>query len=111
MIRAGAIGVLGRALGASLLDPHIAYLTAEAVTTTSFATAYEVLEVLPYDLKRLRGWVRAHEVGTLEIKKRGLDVDPAALRRQLHPAGTGSATLVLTRTPAGARVLHARRVR
>jgi hypothetical protein len=37
-------------------------------------------------------------VGTLEIKKRGIDVDPAALRRELRPKGKASATLVLART-------------
>jgi len=39
----------------------------------------------------------------LEIKKRGVDVDPAAFRARLALKGRGSATLILTRI-AGARV-------
>jgi hypothetical protein len=48
-------------------------------------------------------------VGTLEIKKRGVDVDPAELRRRLQPSGPASATLVLSRTPAGAVALVVQR--
>jgi hypothetical protein len=53
--------------------------------------------------------VRQNRIGTLEIKKRGLDVDPAALRRRLSPKGPRSATLVLTPTPDGAAALVVRR--
>jgi len=36
-------------------------------------------------------------VGTVEIKKRGVDVDPARLRKQLKLSGDGAATVILTR--------------
>ncbi|BDZ55552.1 hypothetical protein GCM10025870_26250 [Agromyces marinus] len=36
-------------------------------------------------------------IGTVEIKKRGVDVDPAALRTRLKLRGERSATVVLTR--------------
>ena len=63
-----------------------------------------------FDVKALRAWVRERGVGTLEIKKRGIDLDPAALRRTLKPKGKASATLMVTPTPAGARVLVCSRV-
>lgn len=111
VIRARGIAALARQLGGAwLLDPQIAYLSAEALVRTPFATAFEVLEVLPYDRKSLRRWLREHEVGTLEIKKRGLEVDPADLRRRLGSHGRASATLILSRTPTGAVALLARRV-
>lgn len=109
VIRAGAIGVLGEQLGASLLDPQIAYLIGPTGTPSPFAVAYEVAEVLPYEEKRLRRWVREHDVGVLEIKRRGLEVDPAALRRRLRPRGEASATLLLSRTPSGSVALVVRR--
>jgi SAM-dependent methyltransferase len=109
VIRAGGVALLGSRLDARLLDPQIAYLTADRRVETPFATAFEVLEVLPYGLKPLRRWVREHGVGTLEIKKRGLEVDPAELRRRLQASGPASATLVLTRTPSGAVALVVRR--
>lgn len=111
VIRAGAIGVLGEQLGASLLDPQIAYLIGATARTSPFAVAYEVAQVLPYEEKRLRRWVREHDVGTLEIKRRGIEVDPAALRRRLRPRGAAAATLLLSRTPSGSVALVVRRLK
>lgn len=104
-IRAGAVAGLGAELGLSRLAPEIAYLTGDRLVASPWLTAFSVLEVLPYAEKALRAWVRDHEVGVLEIKQRGLDVDPAQLRRRLKPAGSNAATLVLTPTVAGARTL------
>lgn len=110
VIRSRAIGSLGRQLGASLLDAKLAYLTSDELTATPAATAFEVIEVLPYAEKVLRTWVREHGIGTLEIKQRGIDLDPAILRRRLKPRGPGSATILITRTPAGSRTLVVRRI-
>ncbi|QGN35125.1 class I SAM-dependent methyltransferase [Microlunatus sp. Gsoil 973] len=111
VIRSGAITVLGEELGAWLLDDQIAYLSADRLTPTPYATAFEISEVLPYSEKILRRWVHDHDIGRLEIKKRGIDGDPAALRRRLKPAGDQEATMIISRTPVGARVLIGRRVR
>nr|WP_294694693.1 class I SAM-dependent methyltransferase [uncultured Friedmanniella sp.] len=111
VIRARGVTLLGQRLGAHLLDAEIAYLSADTVTATPFATGFEVLEVLSTSEKVLRRWVREHDVGTLEIKKRGVEIDPAVLRRRLAPRGPASATLVLSRTPAGAVALVVRRLR
>lgn len=54
--------------------------------------------------------MRERGIGVLEIKKRGVDADPAALRRRLRPAGPNSATLILTPTASGAQALVARRL-
>lgn len=109
VIRAGSIAVLADRLGAGVVDPQIAYLSADTLVQTAFAAAFEITETLPYKEKVLRRWLRDHEVGRLEIKRRGVDVDPAELRRRLRPAGHASATLIITRTPAGTRVLVAER--
>lgn len=109
VIRAGAIAALADTLRATGIAPGIAYLTAAEYRQTPYAAAFEVLGHLPYREKDLRAWVKANNVGTLEIKKRGLDVDPAALRRRLSPKGPSTATLVLTPTPDGAVALVVRR--
>ena len=96
--RAGGIAQLGDALDARLLHPDIAYLTADTVCPTPYATAFEVLEVHPYTEQTLRHWARDRGIGTLEIKKRGLDLDPAVLRKRLKLRGSGSATVILSRT-------------
>lgn len=110
VIRAGGISHLGAELGARLLHPDIAYLTADQFRSTPYATAFEVLEVHPYSEQNLRQWARDRRIGTLEIKKRGIDLDPAMLRRRLKLRGTGSATVIVTRTVEGAMLVVVRRI-
>ncbi|RLZ03426.1 SAM-dependent methyltransferase [Kocuria tytonicola] len=97
VIRAGLVTDLAERLGAHLVHPSIAYLSSDTLVRTPLARAYEVREVLPHTVKVLRRWVKEQDVGTLEIKKRGTDVTPEQLRRQLAPRGTRRATLVMTR--------------
>jgi THUMP domain-like/Methyltransferase domain len=110
VIRAGAIADLGAQLGAGLLDPQVAYLTSDQLCSTPFAAAFEVQQRLPFHLKALRNWVREAQIGVLEIKKRGIDMDPAELRRRLRLAGPNSATMVISRTPSGAIAARVERV-
>nr|WP_300149594.1 class I SAM-dependent methyltransferase [Propionicimonas sp.] len=110
VIRSGAIGTLAQRLDARAAREGIAYLAADRLAPTPFATAFEVLEELPFDERVLRRWVREHDVGILEIKVRGLDVDPAVLRRRLKPDGARAATFVLLPTAARASAVVVRRV-
>jgi len=97
VIRARLIGDLARANGAWMLSPGIAYLTSDTAFDSPFARGFRVLERLPSDERQLRQALAARGIGTLEIKKRGADVDPAALRTRLKLRGDRSATIVLTR--------------
>jgi hypothetical protein len=110
VIRAGGVGQLGAELQAGLLDRQLAYLTADQLRPTPFATAFTVEDQLPYRPKALRSWVAAHGIGALEIKKRGVELDPARLRRQLRLAGPNQATMIISRTPQGAMAVIASRV-
>lgn len=97
VIRARLIGDLGRRLGATMLSDGIAYLSSDTAVDTPFASRFRVVESLPLDERRIRKELASRGIGTLEIKKRGVDIDPAAFRRKLSLHGTESATLVLTR--------------
>lgn len=109
VLAAGALGALAEATGARRVHPEVAYLTTDDQVDSPFWTTFEVLEALPWREKELRRWVRDGGIGTLEIKKRGIEVDPAALRRRLRPRGPGQATIVITPTVASAQVLVVRR--
>jgi hypothetical protein len=102
VIRARLIGDLARRLNGRMLDPTIAWITAPEPVTTPFAQAFRVLARFPLDVKTLKRELAARDIGTLEIKKRGVDVDPAKFRTKLALAGEERATLVLTRI-AGSR--------
>ena len=97
VIRARLIGDLARSLEAGMLDPHIAYLTSDAAHTSPFTQAFRVREVMPAKVPTINAALRANDIGTLEIKKRGMDIDPAQFRRKLVLRGRESATLLLTR--------------
>ena len=109
-IRAGAAAGVAALVDAHALAPGIAYLSGDDLRPTPWATAFEVLEVMPYDERVLRHWVRDQGIGTLEIKVRGIDVDPAVLRRRLRPRGRAGATLVLSPATPHAVALVVRRV-
>lgn len=110
VIRAGGVSTVGQLVQGHLLDPQIAYLTSDVLVETPYAVPFEVLEVLPYKEKAIRRWIAEHGIGTVEIKKRGVDVDPAQLRKKLGLAGSGSCTIILSRTPRGALALMVRRL-
>ena len=59
--------------------------------------SFRVREQLPNDVKALARALRERGIGTLEIKKRGVDIDPATLRTKLKLRGSASATLIVTR--------------
>lgn len=110
VIRAGLVTEIAREQDLWLLDKRTAYLSADEAIATPLADCFEVLDVLDYDIPVLRAYVSQHRIGTLEIKKRAIDVDPATLRKQLRPRGKRQATLILARTPDGVRVVVARRL-
>lgn len=97
VIRARLIGDAARSLDAGMLDPKIAYLTGDAAVTSPFVQSFRVREMTAANPKAINTMLRANDIGTLEIKKRGMDVDPAAFRKKLRLHGAASATLVLTR--------------
>ncbi|MEU1972092.1 class I SAM-dependent methyltransferase [Microbacterium sp. NPDC019599] len=97
VIRARLIGDVARSLEAGMIDEHIAYLTSDAPLTSPFVASFRVREELPADTKKLAKALRERGIGRLEIKKRGVDIDPAALRKSLALRGDESATLIVTR--------------
>ena len=110
VIRARLIGDLARTLDARMLDSSIAYLTADAAIETPFATAFRVVAEFPLDKKTIKRELDARGIGTIEIKKRGVDIDPAAFRTALAPKGDASATLILTRIGGKRRALLVERL-
>jgi SAM-dependent methyltransferase len=97
VVRAHLVAELAALLDGWLLDPTIAYVSADAAEPTPFGRWYEVLEQFPFSLKELRIRLRARLVGSLTVKKRGTAVEPEALRQQLRLSGHLEATVILTR--------------
>lgn len=110
VIRARLIGEVARSLEAGMLDEKIAYLTSDAALTSPFVASFRVREVLPAETRALSRALRARGIGRLEIKKRGVDIDPAALRTALKLKGDDAATLLVTRVGSQRLAILADRV-
>jgi hypothetical protein len=107
VIRAGLVGPLADELGARLISPSIAYLTADADLASPFVRGFRVLANLPLKTKVIAGALRERGIGVVDIKKRGVDITPEALRPQLKLRGEESATVILTRIGDQRRALLA----
>ncbi|MCK2035940.1 SAM-dependent methyltransferase [Microbacterium sp. SSW1-49] len=110
VIRARLIGDVARSLDAGMLDPRIAYLTSDAAVTSPFVQTFRVRETMSANPKAISAVLKSEGIGSLEIKKRGVDVDPAAFRKKLTLRGDRSATLILTRIGDQRRAILADRV-
>lgn len=108
VIRAGGVGILAEQLDAAPVSRQIAYLTGDTLHRTPFAEGFEIEADMP--LKQLAGHLREHGVGSLEIKKRGVDIVPDQYRKSLRLRGEASAIAILTRVAGKHRALIARRI-
>lgn len=109
VIRAHLVEHLAMGLNASKLDPAIAYITGDEPCETPFATRYRVLDTLPFQLKRLRAYLRERKIGRITIKKRGSALDPDQLRKQLKLKGEEEGLIFLTRVEGEPMVIVAER--
>ena len=107
LIRSGLIAEFSEPEGLTLIAPDIAYLSSENKIESPWLKGYEVIDDLVFDRKKLKAYVRENNIGILEIKKRGSDISPEELRKQLSPKGEGAATLIVTRVGDAHRVLVA----
>jgi prepilin-type processing-associated H-X9-DG protein len=103
VVRAGLVRHYAARHGLWQLDPKIAYLSGDRLPPAT--RGFEVLEQLPFGERRLRQALAEMDCGAAEILVRGVDVDPAVLRRRLRLRGARQLSVVVTRIGAGS---HAR---
>lgn len=96
ILRAGLVSVVGEQLAAAQIDPDIAYLTGDIFVDTPYARAWQVEDWLPFQLKRLRAFLRQRNVGRVTVKKRGSPIVPEELIQDLRLEGEEERVLFLT---------------
>ncbi|MBT2411736.1 methyltransferase domain-containing protein [Streptomyces sp. ISL-12] len=111
VIRAHLVAEVADQVGGGLLDATIAYVTADELRPTPYATAYEITDLMPFNVKKLKALLRERGVGTLTVKKRGSAVEPEELRRKVKPQGPHAATVFLTRVAGAPTMLLGHPVR
>jgi len=109
LLRAGLLDGFAQAHQLRRVGETADYLTAGHLVSSPFLTAFEIQEVFPLDLKQLRRMIAKNEIGTLEIKVRGVDITPETLRPRLGLGGARAATLFLIGGTGPARAVLAQR--
>lgn len=95
--RAGLVRHLGHILGAAMLDPQVAYLTSESPASHPMCTTFEVLDVIPFSLTRVKERLRERAWRAEEVRRRAFPIEPDDFRRKLGKMdGTGVALLLTT---------------
>ena len=105
VVRSHLIGVLADSLNLGLIAPEIAYLTGDSLLESPWLRGFRVLETIAFDRKKLKARLQELGIGILEIKKRGSDVVPEVLRKELQLKGKRAATLIITRVGDSHRAL------
>lgn len=109
LIAAHLVPTLARQLSLEALEASSVYLTGDAPLDDLRIQSFQILETLPFDLRRLRGVLRERRIGRLEVKKRGVDIDPRKVQQTLEGEGDEQAVLLVTRLAGTARAILARR--
>jgi len=107
VVRSHLIADLARQVDATLISKEIAYLTSDSEIDSPMMRGFRVIDEMAFDRKKLKAYLRDRNIGTLEIKKRGVDVVPEQLRKELNLKGEIAATLILTRVGDDHRALLA----
>lgn len=114
VIRAGLIARLAELTKTHLLYPGIAYLTGAELSPSPFYTSFQVLDSVPLRGKKISATLRNLEARSVEVKKRGVQIDTSELQRSLSKTldtggSGGTLTVFATRTDAGHRAIITRR--
>ncbi len=103
VLAADLTGVVAEKFQLSAISPGIPYLTKDQLINAPEISCFEVIETLPFNLRRVRTAIRQRQIGILEIKKRGVRIRPEHVRAEMDLRGDQSATLILL--PQKKRVL------
>jgi hypothetical protein len=97
VLAASLHGQLASDLQLAAIAPGIGYLTSDESHDHPALQRFVVTEVMPFRPKRIKAVLTERGIGPLEVKKRGVEVDPAKLSRELRGKGLNEAVLIVTR--------------
>jgi len=106
VLRAGVVQTLGLQLNATMLDETIAYLTMDERVESVWGRYWQILDWMPFNLKKLKRYLVERHVNHITVKKRGFPMSPEEVIRKLKlKKGDESRVLVMTRLQGNPIVL------
>lgn len=97
IMAAGLLGAIADHHNLMSLGPGGAYLTGDLPINDPLLQSFAVQDCLPLRPAAVAQHLAARGVGRVEVKKRGVTIDPEKFRRDLKLRGDREATVVLTR--------------
>lgn len=97
VVRAGLVQQVAAIVNGWRIDEHLAYVSSDEEIETEFANRFAVIAELPFHTKALTRELKERDIGTLTVKKRGVEIVPEKLIAQLKLRGDETATLIMTR--------------
>ncbi len=97
VIRAGLVQQVAAIVNGWRIDEHLAYVSSAEEIETEFAKCFAVIAELPFHTKALTRELKERGIGTLTVKKRGVEIVPEKLIAELKLRGDETATLIMTR--------------
>jgi len=97
VIRAHLVEQVAHLIGAEKLAPDVAYLTSDHEAESPFVRGFRVDAAMPFSLKRVQGYIKAQQIGRIDIKKRRFPMTADAVYGKLKLKGSAATTLILTR--------------
>ncbi len=100
LVRSHLFSTIARKISptASLISPGIAYVTSASPLDAPAFRNYRVLGSVPLSTSKVKALLKAHDIGKLTLKKRGVEIVPEAEIRRLSPKGSREGVLFYTRT-------------
>jgi hypothetical protein len=94
----------------SAVTPGGGYLTADQLREHSLLTPFRVRDILPFDLRKLRAYCRERQLGQLEVKKRGVDIEPSRVRHEIIAKGQETAVIIIAPVEGSVKAIVAERM-
>lgn len=84
VLRSGTLAFLSEQTDTHLLHPRIAYLSGPKLIDSPFVTSFKTLGEVPLRKKAVLAALRDFGASSVEVKKRGSDIDPSAWQAELQ---------------------------
>jgi hypothetical protein len=105
ILRANLVKDVTHQCNGAMLDESIAYFTTSEKPDSVWVRAWQIVDWMPFNLKKLKAYLREHNIGNITVKKRGSPITPEELTQKLKLKGNSSCTLVLTQLQGEAIVI------
>ena len=103
--RAGLLHALCARAGLGLAHPGTGLLCAGERSDDAMVSAFRVRAVMPWRREKVRGWLRAHEGGLVEVKTRGKAADTDKEQKALRGNGATPYTVFVLRFGQAVRAI------